>query len=880
MSLPPGVRRDRWEDPDRRVEIDAEIAFHIQSKIEELVALGVAPDEARERALKEFGPMASVVDRCEEIQRHRVGRKSRLAALRGFLLEAKATARSLLRSPGFATVAILTFGLGIGATTAVFSLLDGVLLKPLPYRNLDRLVRVWDRDDRRATGQLTIADVGDLAGSSHRFDGFAAFRFRPAVIAASDGESRQLAGAEVFANFFDLLGIRPWLGRTFQTGEDRDGPGTAVVLSFAAWRERFGADSSLIGRTVRINDASRTVIGVLPPEFQNPIGPPIDVWLANDFSAIARDQARARRMHFLSGIARLAPGSSFEAGRAELAVLGDELAAKYPDSNKDHRPYVKPLQEAGAIAVRPMLLMVAAAVGCLLLITCANLANLVFARALARSREFSLRSALGAGRGRIVRTVLVEQLGLAALGAGLGLGVAAATVGAARSALGPVVPRLDRVAIDGRAFGVAASLAVVAALLSGLVPALLAVGRAGGLATRAGLTRRSVRGRDALLAVQAALAAMLLVAAGLTAKSLSRLLDTQLGFVTERVWTFQVPMSPARYPDQAAIDRTRSELLEKIRALPGVVSASASYGLPMQNASTTSFLAEGSLLAKGQAPEVGYNAADGDYFRTLGIPLVEGRTFEARDRADAPPVVIVNEALARRYFPGRSAVGTRIKSGPGLDGPWVEIVGVVGDIRRQSPAVAPEPELYFSIAQDLTRQPSYSVRIAGDPGPVVASIRARLGELDPGLPMASVAPLDRIIGQTTQQPRTLATVLIGFSVLALVIAAVGIYGVISFLVAERRREIAVRLAVGASEGRLLLETTRRGLTPLLVGLGAGIGLAFLSSSVVRRFLFEVAPTDPATYLLVIAAVAGAGLLGALVPAARASKVPPASVLRD
>jgi putative ABC transport system permease protein len=882
MAIPPGVRRERWEEPDRRKQVEAELGFHLESKIEDLVARGVPAAEARAQALAEFGPIARVADTCDDIQRHRVARKSRLAAWHGFALELKATIRGLGKSPGFAAIAIATFGLGIGATTAVFSLLDGVLLKPLPYQHVDRLVRVWERSDRRETGQLTIADVRDFA-TVKSFDGVAAYRFRSAAITGSDGEAVQVEAAEVFANFFDLLGVPPRLGRTFAVGEDRPGASDAVMLSSRIWRDRFGADSTLIGRAIRINSAARTVIGILPDGFVDPFGQRVDVWFPSDFDAVARDEARSRRMHFLAGVARLAPGVSPEAGSAELAALSTQIEARFPESNTGHRGWIVPLQDAGVAQTRPMLLLVAAAVGCLLLLTCANLANLVFARALARSREYSLRAALGAGRGRIVRTILVEQLGLAAVGAMVGLAVAAALLAVATGGLAEVLPRMDRVALDGRAFLIAAAAGLVAAIASGLFPALLAIrgrGESSRLAARAALSRRGARGRETLLAVQVALASLLLIGAGLTAKSMQRLLETELGFVTERVWTFQVGAPPSRYPEAGGVRRLQSDLLERIRAIPGVVSAAASYALPMENRSSNSVMVEGWVAGAGPPPEAGYNAADGDYFRTLGIPILEGRSFDARDRDDAPMVAVVNRAFARHFFPNRAALGARFKAGPSRDGPWIEIVGVVGDIRRDNPAIQPVPEAYFPLSQDLTRQPSYSVRIAGDAAAVMARIRTELKALDADLPLAAVAPLDLVVRRTTRQPETLAAVLVGFAVLALVVAAIGIYGVISFLVAERRREIAVRLAVGASGQRVLGEMIRRGLGPLAVGLAAGLGGAALASGAVRRFLYEVGPTDSGVYLMVATAVVVTGLAGALIPAIRASRVPPAAVLRD
>jgi predicted permease len=480
--------------------------------------------------------------------------------------------------------------------------------------------------------------------------------------------------------------------------------------------------------------------------------------------------------------------------------------------------------------------------------------------------------------------VIVEQLTLALAGGGIGLGLAAALVAAGRRGLVGLIPRIDRVAIDGRTFAIALCLAIVAGILSGLIPALLAVSpavnRTVGLTSRAGLSARAVRSRDFLVAVQAALASLLLVGAGLTAKSMRRLLSEDLGFETERIWTFAIPLQSNRYQTPVAIDQFRVGVLDRIRAIPGVLAVGTAYSVPMDNRSTTSLLVENQPVPAGPPPEVGYNAADAGYFRTIGIPLREGRLFDQRDRADGRPVVVVNQALARRFFPGRSPIGARIRSGPNPNDPWLEIVGVIGDIRREARAVAPGPELYYPLSQDPTPYPSYVVKVADDPASVLARIRLAVKEQDPEVPMASVAPLETVVGQSVNRPRAVAGALFGFALLALATSAIGIYGVISFLVAERQREIAVRLAVGATASQVLVQTTRRGLAPMVLGLVAGLGASLLLRSVVRGFLYQVAPVDPGTYGLVIGAVLLAALLGALVPAVRAARLPPALVLRD
>jgi predicted permease len=886
MPLPPGVRPDPWHSKRPDSDVQAEIAFHLEAKIEQLVAQGVPADRAREQAVAEFGPVAAIAADCRDIDTHRQARMSRLASFRGFWLEARGTVRHLARTPGFTALAIGTFGLGIGATAAVSSLFDGVVVKPLPYAHVDRLVRVWEtnRAEGQQEGQLTIADFRDWQRASKAFDGFAALRHRYAVITSTSGEVVPLMGLEVSARLFDLLGVRPHLGQLFRDADESEHRGEAVVLSYATWRDLFGADSGIVGRTIRLNAADHPVIGVLPPDFESPLSGSIAVYLANDFDALLRDPGRSRRMHFLSAVARLAPGVTLEAGRAELATLGQRIAAANPETNRGHEPYPVPLQDAGIAGTRPTLLLVLGAVLCLLLITCTNLANLAFARALGRFREFALRRALGAGRWQIARQVLLEQAILAAVGAVLGLGIAGLLVRLGKTALASQLPRLDRVAVDGRAFLVVLVLAAIATVVSGLVPALLAVRptASGGpeVKDRPGLTRRAVRARHILVSVQAALAALLLVGAGLTAKSLLRLAQETLGFDPDRVVTFRVPLPPARYADQAAVRGTTTQLLERFRAIAGVVRAGAAYSLPMENVSTTSIRIEGQPAPVGPPPEVGYNAADGDYFRTLGIPLLRGRLFGPEDRPDGRPVILVNQALARRFFGGRSPIGARLKSGPNDRDPWLEIVGVVGDIRRQGRAVAPVPELYYPLAQDPTSEPTFALQVTGEPAAVLRQARLVIASEDADLPMSAPISLARVVSRSVEGPTLLAGVLIGFGVLAVVIAAVGIYGLISFLVAEREREIAVRLAVGATGRRVLVETTRWALRPAAAGLVGGLLLALASSSLVTGFLYHVAPADPGTYVLVALVLLMTAGLGALIPSIRASRVEPAAALKE
>ena len=889
MRLPPGLRRIFRLDtgaPQAGPDIRAEIDFHLQAQVDRLVAQGHSIEEARRMALQAFGSPDAVATQVRAIdaRMHSADRRRDWAS--GVLQDLRLAVRGIRRSPLYALVVAVTFALGIGANAAVFSLLDAVVLRPLPFPDPHRLVRIYEHDTKRDRpfGQVTIADFRDWRSQSSAFERMAAFRFRSFVLTGT-GETTTLSAGEVTADFFDLLGVTPSIGRRFRPDEAPAAASRVVILSHEAWIRLFGADSAVVGRSILLNNLATEVIGILPREFVNPVGEPLDVWTTSDFEAFAGDQARARRMHFLATFGRIREGVAPDRARDELRTIGQRLAADHPQMNDGHLPLMVPLQEAGTAAARPVLWLVMGAVGLVLVIACANLANLVFARALMRSRELAVRAALGAGRWRLVRKVLIEQVLLGVLGGILGVLAASWTSGLFVRTLGSALPRADLVRTDARVLGFAFLVTVVAALASSLLPAIHAARAQLGDQLRAGshgstLSGTSHRLRATLVAVQVALATVLLVGSGFALRSLAALNDQDLGFETESAWLFTAPAVQARYPERSQVLSFQAELLERLRALPGVTGASAAYAVPMVNVSTTGIRPEGVVLPPGPEPSVGYNAADAGYFGILRIPLLRGRLMDARDHSDAPPVLVVNKALADQHWPGEDPIGKRLKTGPNPDGPWLEVIGVVDNIRRRSVRIPPEPEVYHPLTQDVTRDPRYVVGISGDPAPVIAAIRSTLRAIDADIPLGNLRPLDDVVASTLRQPRFLSALLSLLGGLALVLAAVGIYGVIAFLVTERRREIGVRLALGAQSGRVLRETLWRGMRPVLAGLVIGLLAAVVAGRLATNLFFEVEAADPVALGAATGVLLIAGIAGSLLPARRAAGVEPGVVLRE
>ncbi|HTQ87500.1 MAG TPA: ABC transporter permease [Candidatus Solibacter sp.] len=800
--------------------------------------------------------------------------------------------RAMAKNPGFTAVAMLTLAIGIGANTAIFSVVNAVLLRALPYPNASRLVALWGSSDQNGETHrpLSYPDFEDVRAQSRSLDGAAVYNEETFALTGA-GEPLHLRVNVVSAELFHVLGVSPRLGRSFLPEEDK--PGTRVViLSDRMWRERFGADAGILGRALSLNGRSYTVVGVLPGGFQFPVdSDPFDLWTTIAVYRVSQDGDEAttesRGSHFLRAIGRLKPGTSLGQANAEIASIAGALAKQYPDTNGHLSVVAEPALDALVGDVRPALWILLGAVVLVLLIACANVANLLLARATARQREVAVRAALGASRARMLRQLLTESVLLALAGAvpGVVLAVCATKFFATLTAL--QIPRLAEASVDGMALAFTLVASVGTAAIFGLVPAMhasrvnltssLREGGRGG-----GETLRHVRLRSALVVFEVSLALLLLVGAGLLVRSLLRILDVRPGFDPQGVMAFDLDLPGVRYgkPEQSA--QFYRELLARLNQAPGVVSASGVMPLPFSdNSVRTSFTIEGRPVAKSEEPRTQFRAVGLDYFKAMRIPVLAGRAFTASDARGTAPVVIINQTLARQFFPNENPIGKRIEPGVADTGTPImrEIVGVVGDVLHRSLWRAPDPETYVPYEQAAMGGMTVVVRAEGDPHALVSALRQQVKELDAELPIYNTRTLEEYVAGSVAQRRFTALLLGVFACVALVLAAVGLYGVISFGVAQRTHEIGVRVALGAEAGDVLRLVVGQGVRLTMLGIALG-GLGALGAArFLSSMLFGVAGDDPLTFAGVGALFLAVSLAACYIPARRAMRVDPLVALR-
>jgi putative ABC transport system permease protein len=615
----------------------------------------------------------------------------------------------------------------------------------------------------------------------------------------------------------------------------------------------------------------------------NPIGSSVDVWWPGDFGTVARDAQRAQRFHFLMAVARVRDDAPLEAAKGQLRAIGERLGREFPQHNEGHLPNPVPLQYDDTEAVRGGLLLLMGAVACVLLIACANVANITLARGLSRIREFSVRAALGSSRRLLVRQMLVEQFCLATAGAAVGLLGAYWTLSALTGLERFGVPHTDQIRMDGRVLGFALILVLSATLLSALIPAFLTFRRDMFENLRTGgqgatLTRGGHRMRGALVVSQVGAATVLLFACALAIRSLGALLTVDTGFEAQAVWRFSATTPSTRYADADQIQTFQQQMLGRLRAIPGVVNASAAYAPPMENVSTTSVVLEGTVEP---SPEIGYNAADGDYFQTLGIPLLAGRLMNIGDVNSVPAVAVVNRTMAERLWPGRSAIGQRVRTSTDANAEVVEVIGVVGDIRRQRIEEPPVAEMYYALTQDITRSPVYLVRLAPGVRPPLETIRSIVRELDPAIAVRGIAPLSATLeARSLARPGFIARLLGAFGGIALMLATIGTWGVIAALVAERRREIGIRKALGARDALIGRGVVGRGMAPVIGGVVLGGIGAVAAGRVIASGFYGVSALDPVALASVVTVLLLAGLAGCLGPARKAARLEPNLLMRE
>jgi putative ABC transport system permease protein len=800
--------------------------------------------------------------------------------------------RMLMKAPGFSVVATIALALGIGANTAIFSVVNAVLLRPLPFPNAERLMMVWETDPTRGyqRGSASYPNFVDWREQNQAFEHIASYHTNDFIMTGR-GESTRLQGAVVNADLFPLLGVAPVIGRGFLPDEDKPGDtGRVVVLSQELFQKRFGSDPGVVGQSLVLDGKNYTVVGVMPQAFQFPIqNEPVELWTTVALDREGKEPITDERgAHYMNVIARLKPGVSREQAQAEMTSISARLEQQYPDKDLHKSSRVEPALEALVGDIRPALLILLGAVGCVLLIACANVANLLLARAMSRHKEMAIRSALGASRARVVRQLLTESVLLSLAGGALGL-VLAVWWSDLLVALGKQdIPRALQVGLDWRVLGFTLAVSLLTGVVFGLVPALhssktqltetLKEGARGG--SGEGARRNRIRG--VLVVSELAIAVVLLVGAGLLIQSLWRLRQVSPGFESQNLLTFVVGIPEVKYPTEKQA-QFYHDLVARVESLPGVRSASAVIPLPLSgDLFRISFETEGRPMAKGDLPSADFFAIGDGYFKTLGVSILKGRDFNERDGEKAPGVIIVNQAFAEKFFPNEDPIGKRIKPGiaTGENKPdWREIVGVVADVRNRNLSSELRTGYFVPAAQIPFNQMTMVVRTTNDPHSLITAVQNEVHSMDKELPVFNVKTMAEYISATVAAPRFNTTLLALFAAVALVLTIVGLYGVMSYSVAQRTNEIGIRMALGAQTRDVLRLVVSQGFKLVLLGLGIGLIGAFALMRVISSLLFGVTTKDPLTFAAVAILLAVVALLACYIPARRASRVDPMEALR-
>lgn len=862
-------------------ELADEVRHFLDQATADLVQRGHSPAEARRAVHAQWGNPTTVSD---EVRSY--GWENRVASA---LADIRLAWRRLRGNPGHTTISVLTLALGIGASTAIFSAVNPILFQPLPYPNASRVVSVWYGASDGSRASQTYGTFRELEARARTFDAMAVAKsWQPTLIGTAEPE--RLEGQRVTAGYFRVLGVRPAFGRDFDVVDDQPGGARPVVLSDALWRRRFAGDRGIVGQSIRIDDENYTVAGVLPPTFENVLDPPATIWTLLQYDPALPAQGREWG-HHLSMIARVKDDLTVDAARRELAAIASTPIAGFarqPGATMDHGLVLNALQDDVTRGVRPALLAVLSAVIVVLIIACVNVTNLLLARGVQRRGEFAMRAALGASRGRLIRQLLTESMVLAMSGGLLGLVVAELGVRALVSLSPPEMPRLGAIAVQIPAFVFAFGVSATVGAIVGLLPALTTT-RGELHLTLQETTHRAVGGmraaRSSLVVAEVALAVVLLAGAGLLLRSLERLFALSPGFDASHLLTMQVQLSSRqRFPDDRAARRFYDDALRQVQTVPGVVSAAFTSEMPMSGDGAQDVYGVSFELAADQheTHDAYRYAVTPGYFHTMGIPLRHGRSFDAADMGptSARPVLI-SESLARRTFPGRDPIGQRLRFAGPADRAWDEIVGVVGDVRQMSLAATDMDAVYVTTGQWLWADtPQWLVvRARGDAAALAAPIRRAIWSVDKDQPISRVAVVDDLIRVSQAQRRFALVVFETFGLMALVLAAIGIYGVLSGSVNERRREVGVRAALGASRGDILGLVLRQGMSLAGTGVVIGVVVALIASDLLTSLLFGISRLDAITYVGVVLVIAGVAGAACWIPALRAARVHPASALR-
>lgn len=817
--------------------------------------------------------------------------------MQNLLADLRFAFRMLAKRPGFTAVAVLTLALGIGVNSAIFSIVDAVMLRPLPYPEPQKLISLSEAtvkegpNSNKTSGQplggnsgsrmvVAAANLMDYQKQKNSFTGLAGFDYAGMNLTES-GPPERLNGEAVTANFFSILGVGPSQGRAFLPEEDRPGANHVAIITDELWRSHFGADSQILGRQITLDSEKYTIVGIMPPGFQSPR----QISMSNQLAFFVPAAYPAKLLadhgdHAISVLGRLRPGATIESARAELAPISERLAAQYPETNKNVIVEIAPLATDINRNARTSLIVLLGAVGLILLISCANLANLLLVRAIGRQREITIRFALGASRTRIIGDLLTQSAVLAISGCAVGLMFGAWTQKFLIALAPPNMHRLDTVALNGRVIVFTLLLSLITGILFGLMPAWQASRARPAEAMRA--TDRNLAGssvmrwRNLLMTAEVAISMVLLIGAGLLLKSFITLSGVALGFSTERVLAMTVNLPETRYVTPERRNAFFEDLAERVSHLPGVESTGYANRMPMRGGWSSDARVEN----HNTHWDADYQAVSPGYFATLGITLQRGRLLTPADRTGAPPVAVVSADFVRRFLPNEDPIGKRLRRSPG--DPWINIVGVVSDVRRSGKAAQIDPQVYFSAAQTTlypVRLSDFAFRATGNPKALVTAVQQQVWAIDKDQPVTQVKTLEEVISQSVAA-RRFQTLLLGlFASLALILAMVGIYGVISYSVSQRTPEIGIRMALGASRAGILKMVIGRAMLLVATGIAAGAVGAYALSKYLKSLLFEVSPGDPWTYLSIAILLAIVALMASLIPARRATRVDPMIALR-
>ncbi|HEX5413525.1 MAG TPA: ABC transporter permease [Terriglobia bacterium] len=860
-------------------DLNEEMRLHQDLRAQEHVESGMPPEEAQYAAKREFGNALLLREKSQDIWGWRW--------IEELFQDLRFGLRQLRRNPGFTAVAVVTLALGIGANTAIFSVVNTVLLRPLPYRDADRLVTVWEYNRVRSihhTETVSAPDFADWRAENHVFQSMGASTDGALYTLTGSGQPLAVMGYYFSADFFHVLGTAPLIGRTFLPEEEQPGKNHVVVLSYSLWQNQFGGDRAVLGKTITLDEAPYTVVGVMPPGFKWPGG--TELWTPLTISPKA---AADRSYRNLRVMARLKPGVTVQQARVEMNMIARRLAVEYPKTNKDESSTeIITLRQKISGDIRPALLVLMCAVGLVLLIACVNVANLLLARAANRQKEVAVRAALGASRGRLIRQFLTESMLLALAGGALGLLLAFWSTGALVAMFPPTIsnlsiPHIQKIPIDGWVLGFALAVSILTGVVFGLVPAL----QTARLNTSESLKEsgRSLSGstqgrhfRNTLVISEVALSLILVAAAALTIESFAHLLGGDLGFSPDHVLTLRVLLPKHKYGADAGLRAFSDQALDRIRALPSVKSAGTVTFLPLSGwEGIRQVSLEGQLASQRGNPNAVWSSVTPGYFRGMGIPLIKGRFFTDQDNQGANSVAIISKRLARRLAPNRDPVGQHLNV-EGIKG-LVEIVGVVGDVHQLGITSQITSEIYLPFSQVPAPIICFAIRTTGNPTSLAREAQRAIWAVDKDQAVSYVMSMDALASESLAPQRVVMALLGIFAAIALLLAAIGLYGVISYSVARRTHEIGIRMALGAQKRDVLRLVLSQGIILALIGVGIGIVGAFGLTRFLSSLLYGVKPTDPLTFVLVSLILIAVALLACYVPARRAMKIDPMEALR-